>query len=260
MKHFCAGAAVPNVMCRNGMLRADIVGWTMPAWVLGAAVHVLTASGAVCGLLALHYAAERDWQLVFLWLGVALIIDGIDGPLARRFDTAAALPRFSGVRLDLVVDYLNYCAVPAFILTQAQLVPAGLELVAGAIILLSSLFHFADRNSKTEEGYFIGFPALWNIVVFYIIALGLAPLWAFLLILGLSVATFAPFRWLHPIRVRSLRPVTLFVLMAWSVSAISVIVEGFPATPAVKTILITTFVYAVTVSGVTEVRSRLARR
>lgn len=232
----------------------------MPGWILGAAVHVLTASGAVCGLLALHYTAERDWQMVFLWLGIALIIDGVDGPLARRFDTAAALPRFSGVHLDLVVDYLNYCAVPAFILAQADLVPAGLELVAGAIILLSSLFHFADRNSKTEDGFFVGFPALWNIVVFYILALGLGALWAFLLIVALAVATFAPFKWLHPFRVRRLRPATLFVLMAWSVAAISVMLDGFPATQAAKTILITTVVYVLTVSCVTEVRDRLARR
>lgn len=232
----------------------------MPAWILGAAVHVLTASGAVCGLLALHYTAERNWSLVFLWLGVALIVDAIDGPLARRFDTAAALPRFSGVRLDLVVDYLNYCAVPAFILAQADLVPAGLELVAGAIILLSSLFHFADRNSKTPDGFFVGFPALWNIVVFYILALGLAPFWAFSLIVALAAATFAPFKWLHPFRVRSLRPATLLVLMVWSVTAMSVVADGFPATPAAKAILIMTVVYAVTVSCVTEVRARLARR
>ena len=103
----------------------------------------------------------------FLWLGVAAFIDVIDGPLARKVKVEQLLPRFSGARLDLVVDYLNFCVVPAFIIMESKLAGEGYGLFSGAVILLSSLFHFADIYSKTEDGFFVGFPTLWNVVCLY---------------------------------------------------------------------------------------------
>ena len=133
-------------------------------------VHVLTASGAALALMALIAAADGHWQEMFVWLGLALIVDGIDGPLARAAKVDQVLPRFSGVRLDLIVDYLTYVAVPAFALARAELLPEAFRLPAAIAILLSSLFHVADRDSKTEDGYFVGFPAIWNIVCLYLFA------------------------------------------------------------------------------------------
>ena len=143
----------------------------MIARIAAASVHLLTATGAVLALLALRAAHAGDWQMMFVWLGVALVVDAIDGPLARRLDVKTVLPRFSGERLDLIVDYLTYVAVPAFALTEADLLPEAARLPAAIAILLSSLFHVADLNSKTEEGYFVGFPAIWNIVLLYLFAL-----------------------------------------------------------------------------------------
>ena len=77
-----------------------------------AAVHLLTASGAVLALLALRAVHQGDWQMMFVWLGAALIVDAADGPLARKLEVKTVLPRFSGERLDLIVDYLTYVAVP----------------------------------------------------------------------------------------------------------------------------------------------------
>ena len=88
-----------------------------------AAVHILTASGAVLALLALRAAHQHDWQMMFVWLGIALLVDAVDGPLARRLDVKRVLPRFSGERLDLIVDYLTYVAVPAYALIEAPLLP-----------------------------------------------------------------------------------------------------------------------------------------
>ncbi len=133
-------------------------------------VHVLTASGAALALMALLAAADGNWQQMFIWLGLALIVDGIDGPLARAAQVDQVLPRFSGVRLDLIVDYLTYVAVPAFALSRAELLPEAFRLPAAIAILLSSLFHVADRESKTEDGYFVGFPAIWNVVCLYLFA------------------------------------------------------------------------------------------
>ncbi len=90
---------------------------------LAALVHVLTSAGAGLALLALLAAARADWQAMFLWLGVALIVDAIDGPLARRIKVQTILPRWSGERLDLIIDYLTYVAVPAFALCRSELLP-----------------------------------------------------------------------------------------------------------------------------------------
>ena len=126
-------------------------------------------------LLALRAAHQADWQMMFVWLGIALLVDAVDGPLARLFDVKTVLPRFSGERLDLIVDYLTYVAIPAFVLTETDLCRRPSGCPRPIAILLSGLFHVSDLNSKTEEGYFVGFPAIWNIVLLYLFALGLPP-------------------------------------------------------------------------------------
>ena len=139
----------------------------MSAPLEAAAVHLRTATGAAFALVALIAAAQADWRWMFIWLGVALIVDSIDGPLARRFSVTRVLPRWSGERLDLIVDFLTYVMVPAFALSQADLLPPPWRLPAGIAIVVSSLFHMADQESKTKEGYFVGFPAIWNVVCLY---------------------------------------------------------------------------------------------
>ncbi|MEC7668870.1 MAG: CDP-alcohol phosphatidyltransferase family protein, partial [Pseudomonadota bacterium] len=71
-------------------------------------VHLLTASGAVFAMLALLAAVEEEWSIMFLWLVVAFAVDGIDGPLARKYNVKTNAPRFDGVLLDLIIDYLTY--------------------------------------------------------------------------------------------------------------------------------------------------------
>jgi phosphatidylcholine synthase len=211
---------------------------------LGAAsVHLLTASGAVLALLALRSVQQHDWQMLFVWLGVALVVDTVDGPLARRLKVKSLLPRFSGERLDLIVDYLTYAAVPAYALTEAPLLPEAARLPAAAAILLSSLFHVADLNSKTEEGYFVGFPAIWNIVLLYLFALGLAPWVALVLVVAFVVLTFVPILAVHPFRVARLRALTCLVTALWAVGAAAAVAEPFPSALSVQVVLIATAVY-----------------
>jgi phosphatidylcholine synthase len=215
---------------------------------LGAAsVHVLTASGAVLALLALRAVHHGDWQMMFVWLGAALIVDAVDGPLARRLSVKTMLSRFSGERLDLIVDYLTYVAVPAYALTEATLLPEIARLPAASAILLSSLFHVADLNSKTEEGYFVGFPAVWNIVLLYLFALGLAPAAALAVIAACVVLTFVPMLAVHPFRVEQLRWLTCLVAAIWAVAAAAAIANPFPSPLWVKALLIVTAIYLASV-------------
>jgi len=160
-----------------------------------AAVHVFTASGAVLALLSLLSAAEGRWAASFAWLGVALIVDGVDGPLARKLDVKRVLPRFSGEELDHLVDYVTYVTVPAFIAARSALVPDGLRLPLAGLIMLVSLYHFSDTESKAEDGYFVGFPAIWNIAVLYCFVLDLPRAVSASLIGTCAILTFIPLRW-----------------------------------------------------------------
>src|SRR4029078_5481638 len=121
---------------------------SMIARLAAAAVHLLTASGAVLALLALRAVHQGDWRTMFVWLGAALIVDAADGPLARKLEVKNVLPRFSGERLDLIVAYITYVAVTAYQLTAARVLPDHTRLPAAAAILLASLFHVADMESK----------------------------------------------------------------------------------------------------------------
>jgi phosphatidylcholine synthase len=224
---------------------------------LGAiAVHLLTASGAVLALLALDAAHRHDWQMMFVWLGAALLVDAADGPLARAVKVDTVLPRFSGERLDLIVDYLTYVAVPAFALTEAALLPEAARLPAAVCILLSGLFHVGDTGSKTEEGYFVGFPAIWNIVLLYLFALGLAPQFALAIVAVFVLLTFVPFLAVHPLRVSRLRPLTLIVTAIWMAVAALSVANPFPSPGWIQALLILTAIYLTSVGFLRGLASR----
>jgi phosphatidylcholine synthase len=202
-----------------------------------ASVHLFTALGAVCGLLAALAVFDEAWERMFAWLGIALIIDGIDGSFARLAHVEERLPRFSGERLDLVVDYVTYVFVPALALVRAGHLEGAMGLALAAGILLSSLYHFADLASKGEDYSFIGFPAVWNLVAFYLFAFD-APQWVSVAVVSLCVAlTFVPMRWVHPLRVVRLRGLTLAVTLAWAIAAVAAVVHGFPASLWIKVVL-----------------------
>src|SRR3954453_15976862 len=115
---------------------------------LAFSVHIFTASGAVLALLALLAGIKRDWSLMFWILGAALIIDGVDGTIARRLDVATRLPRWSGDVLDLVVDFVTYVFVPAFAISAGGLLPDLLAVPAAIVIVMTGALYFADRHMK----------------------------------------------------------------------------------------------------------------
>jgi phosphatidylcholine synthase len=224
-----------------------------------AAVHLLTATGAVFALLALIAATRGDWQWMFLWLGVALIVDTVDGPLARRVGVVKALPRFSGERLDLIVDFLTYIAVPAFAFSQSDLLPEAFRLPAGIAVMLSSLFHMADQESKTKDGYFVGFPAIWNVVCLYLFAFMPRPYLSLLIVTFFVALTFVPIRSVHPVRVVERRPITMIVTALWAVAAIAAAVNPFPSPLWVRALLLATAAYLVGIGAIHTLRELKAR-
>ena len=209
------------------------------------AIHVLTATGGVLGLFSLLSASNGQWTSSFAWLGAALIVDGVDGPLARMVDVKRVLPRFSGEELDHLVDYVTYVTVPAFMVARAEIVPEGLRLPLAAVIMLVSLYHFFE--SKTADGYFVGFPAIWNVVVLYCFVLGFQPAVSASIIAICAVFTVIPLYWVHPLRVKRLRLLTLAVVSAWGAAAVSAILGGFPGSPAEQVIFGLAAIYVIAI-------------
>ena len=234
---------IPRVTTEEGMLiRARAF-----------AVHIFTAAGAALALAALLYAARREWAAMFLCLGIALIIDAVDGPVARGLKVAEVLPRWSGDVLDLVVDFVTYVFVPAYAIAAGGLLPEPLALLAGMVIVVTGALYFADRQMKTADNYFRGFPALWNVAAFYLFLLKPWPPVAALIVVGLAVLTFVPFRFLHPVRVARLQALNIAGLILWSALALIAVLEDLAPGPWVAGGLVAIAIYLLGV-GLTERR------
>jgi phosphatidylcholine synthase len=207
------------------------------------AVHVLTASGAALALLALIFATGGQWAAMFACLGIALIVDGLDGPLARAFKVAEVLPRWSGDTLDLVVDFVTYVFVPAYAIAGSGLLPPSLALAAGIIVVITGALYFADREMKTADNFFRGFPVLWNLAAFYLILLAPSEWLAAVMVATLAVLTFAPFKFLHPLRVARWRALNVALLAAWALLALVAVIYDLQPGPYVTWPLVIIAIY-----------------
>lgn len=187
------------------------------------AVHAFTASGIVLGFLALVAILDNDETAVFMWLGLALFVDGIDGTLARKVRVREVTPQLDGTTLDNVIDYFNYVAVPAMMVYWFGLVPEGWATVTAAAIMAVSCYTFANTDMKTSDYYFSGFPAVWNVVVLYFHILQTSP-WTNLIVIAIcAVLTFIPLKYVHPFRVTAWRSVTIPMTVLWAATTLRLV-------------------------------------
>lgn len=189
------------------------------------AVHAFTATGTVLGFLSLVAIFENDKIAAFLWLGLALFVDGIDGTLARRARVSEVTPTFDGATLDNIIDYFTYAIIPALMIYWFGMVPAGLETYTAAGILAVSCYTFANTGVKTHDYYFSGFPALWNVLVLYFHVLQTDPWLNLGIILVCGVLTFIPWKYVHPLRVKDWRPMTLMMTVLWGATSLRLILD-----------------------------------
>jgi phosphatidylcholine synthase len=208
-------------------------------------VHIFTALGAGVALIALLEAVREHWAAMFWWLGVALVIDGVDGPLARRLDVVRLQPNWSGEVLDLVVDFTTYVFVPAYAITASGLLLPLAAPILGVAIAVTGALYFADLRMKSADNHFRGFPGLWNIAALYLFLLHLPPALSTLGIAVLIVLTFVPFNVIHPVRVVRLRWLTLSLIGAWTALVMVALTNDFEVSVAVKVALCAIALYIV---------------
>lgn len=228
----------------------------MNAHVKALSVHLLTASGAVFAMLAMLEAIKRDWAGMFIWLIVAFAVDGIDGPLARKYDVKTNAPRFDGELLDLIIDYLTYVFIPAYALYASGLMDGWSGWVAIIAITFGSALYFCDTRMKTKDNSFCGFPACWNMLILVLFAI--SPSWwvCLMLVTVLTLTMFVPVKFIHPVRTERWRAVSLPMALAWTVFAGLAAWEGFAPAAPVFAGLIVTSVYLLGAGAVQQSLSR----
>jgi phosphatidylcholine synthase len=170
---------------------------------------------------------EAHWGLALLWLLTALAVDGIDGTFARWARVKEGAPRIDGDTMDLVIDYLNYVFVPAVLIWRAELVPAVAAPWLAALILVSALYNFTRRDLKTEDNYFRGFPALWNVVAFYLFVTRPGAEIAAAAIAFFALLTFAPVHFIHPFRVRDYGRWPAILALVWTGATVLLLWPGW---------------------------------
>ena len=206
----CDAAAMERDASESAAMETNILfGWL---------VHLLTAAGAVLAFMALLAIQDQEWRLALIWLMAALAIDSVDGTLARRLRVKARVPGIDGETLDLIVDYQNYVFVPTVLIWRADLVPAALALPLAALIQISALYDFSRTDLKSEDNYFRGFPALWNVVAFYLFVTQPGQTVGAIAIFALAALTFAPVHFVHPFRVRDYGAWLPGLAIAWAVA------------------------------------------
>ena len=224
-------------------------------------VHLLTATGAVLSMLAMLAAVEGNWNLMFLWLVLALIVDGIDGPLARRYDVSANWPTYDGVLMDLIIDYMTYVFIPAYALFKSGLLPGWPGWIAIIVIVYGSVIYFSDTRMKTKDKSFAGFPACWNMVVLVLFALQPPHFVTLFIVVALTVTMFTNLKFIHPVRTPRWHYLNLSMALAWVAFAAWAAWTGFNPQSWAHWGLVVTSLY-LTCAGIAQqiVPERLGRR
>lgn len=205
-------------------------------------VHLFTASGAVFGLFALSAIHRQQFILAFWLMAATIIIDSVDGVLARRTMARVIAPQIDGALLDNIVDYLNYVIVPAFFLIESDMLPGVWRFVGAALVVLASAYQFTQYDAKTQDHFFKGFPSYWNIVVFYLFFWQTSPWTNLVTILILAALVFVPIKCVYPSRLeylthnRHLRRAMLLATFIWG-GATASLIWLYPKTNRVLVVL-----------------------
>lgn len=187
--------------------------------------HLVTASSALWGLLAMLAITNGQWVQAFWFMAVSVLIDSFDGMLARRVDVKNVLPQIDGALLDNIVDYLNYVFVPAYFLYAADFLPRHFAVVGAAFILLSSAYQFSQTDAKTDDHYFKGFPSYWNVLALYVFLLDLNPWLNLAIVILFAVLVFVPIKYIYPSRSNFFPLPTMVWSMLWGISCLMMLVQ-----------------------------------
>lgn len=215
-------------------------------------VHLFTATGSIMAFMSLVEASNKNWVYSFAWLGAALFVDGVDGPMARALGVKNVLPNWSGELLDNVIDYVTYVLIPAFIIYNSGLLNTTLSYLSGLLIVSSSAIYYADTSMKTNENFFKGFPVVWNMLIFALFVIQPNQWFVFFIIAASAIICFLPIYFLHPVRVVRLRCINLPIFLLWCGLGIIAILYHFDSPLWVRVLSIITGIYIYIIGGIMQ--------
>ena len=196
-------------------------------------VHAYTASGlllaAWMAMLILR-GTDTAYRGALGLMILATFIDSTDGWLARRVRVKEVLPGFDGRRLDDIVDFHTYTSLPLFMVWRAGILPENWAW-ALLVVLLASIYGFAQADAKTPDGYFLGFPSYWNVIALYLYLLPLPLSLKLVVLFGFAALTFIPFLYLYPSQKTPFSLLTNVLAVLWGFLLL-IILFGGPSVPA----------------------------
>ncbi len=179
------------------------------------AVHVFTASGVCVGYLGLNAVNDGRARGAILWLIAALILDGVDGPIARKLAVSKRIPNLNGNSLDLIIDYFTCTIIPVAFLDKFDLLPSNTAGPASFVILAVSALWMARTDQETPDGWFRGFPAEWNMIIPTLYLTGANPTVCLIVCAVFCLLTLSKIHFAHPVSVREQRPISIAFMVLW---------------------------------------------
>ena len=189
----------------------------------GILVHLLTGFGIVAGFFALIAVMNSNQKEAFLWLGLAFLIDSIDGTLARKFNVKKNLPHLDGKMLDSIIDFFNYVIIPSIMIYWFRYVPDQFAILIPVILIFISIYSYVNLNILTNDNYYNGFPAIWNVIVLYFYIFGTSQNFNLIFLILLILLKFSPLKCIHPLRVRKFKSLSIFFAIFWFITSIMLI-------------------------------------
>ena len=196
-------------------------------YILAWSVHLLTCSGLISGFLALICVFKNDKVSAFLFLGLALLIDAVDGTLARKFKVSVFVKNIDGKMLDSVIDFFNYIILPSIMIYHFNIVPTKFEFIIPCIILTISAISYSNSNLMTSDNFYKGFPCIWNILIFYLYLFEFSQFYNLLIISTCIVLKFIPIKFIHPLRVEKYRKYSIVFMLLWFFSSLKLLLDTY---------------------------------
>ena len=191
---------------------------------LGILVHLLTGFGIIAGFFALIAVMNNNQKEAFLWLGLAFLIDSVDGTLARKFNVKKNLPHLDGKMLDSIIDFFNYVIIPSIMIYWFRYVPDQFAILIPAILIFISIYSYVNLNILTNDNYYNGFPAIWNVIVLYFYIFGTSQNVNLIFLILLILLKFSPLKCIHPLRVNKFKTLSIFFSFIWFIMSVFLIV------------------------------------
>ena len=239
--------SIEVIECGHSLFSATMRPQLNPA-ISGYALHVMTASGAAAGLLALQAVIDNNVRGALLWLLVCQVLDGLDGPIARKIDVVFNAPRVDGYVLDLIVDYVTCVVVPVAMMVRLNMLPSEFQTLIAAMVLLLSALWFARTDIETEDHWFNGFPAVWNLAVPTFLIFDLSQQQVAVITVLLAFSQLTNIKFPHLVRVVKWRKITLpfgvlytltLLILSWNYSN----VDGVRSSVAADIVMIAFPIY-----------------